>query len=86
MFPKQIIRVRNIILIQSQVHFEATSGLTQTKEAAFLVRICLLFLCIHAPNWSIGVIVYNLRDEFLGSVTPAPEQKDFRTQSTSRKF
>ncbi len=30
-----------------------------------------------------ALIVYNLRGAFLGSVTPAPEQKDFRTQSTS---
>ncbi len=29
------------------------------------------------------VLVYNLRGGFLGSVAPAPEQKDFRTQSTS---
>ncbi len=32
---------------------------------------------------SMDLIVYNLRGAFLGSVTPVPEQKDFRTQSTS---
>ncbi len=39
-------------------------------------------------NFGVGfllftLLVYNLRGGFLGSVTPAPEQKDFRTQSTS---
>ena len=32
--------------------------------------------------WTIHFVVYNLRGGFWGSVTPATEQKDFRTQST----
>ncbi len=32
---------------------------------------------------AVNPVVYNLRGGFLGSVAPAPEQKDFRTQSTS---